>query len=352
MPDDVKEVINPEFALDENGDLVINDSNETETETETEEKQDQTQEQSVETQENNKEPESKEEQKEVKSTDKDQPQETEQKPEYVEPADKKYYTKEEIEQLGIDKLDPNKIPEELVPFYKSMQADYTRKTQQLAEERKRLEQLKQQVILQSQLAELHAQTNIPTTQLAQLLQEAKLETQKELGDKFDEFDPNTQALINAKLVEKTNEIRQQRIAEQKIQQAEQYLQQNDPYFSYIEPVFTQIVNNELTYQQVEALKAAYRNGDPAPFLEIYGIARERVLQYLQQQQEQQQTQSPQQNIPTTEASPKSVRQGKEPPSVENVGGENPDAMPKVKPSDLAGATLDEQAQMLIKMGIV
>lgn len=37
------------------------------------------------------------------------------------------------------KLDPNTLPEELRPWYQSMQADYTRKTQQLAEQRKALE---------------------------------------------------------------------------------------------------------------------------------------------------------------------------------------------------------------------
>lgn len=36
-------------------------------------------------------------------------------------------------------LDPNSLPEELRPYYQSMQADYTRKTQALAEQRKTLE---------------------------------------------------------------------------------------------------------------------------------------------------------------------------------------------------------------------
>jgi hypothetical protein len=39
------------------------------------------------------------------------------------------------------KLDPNAIPPELRPYYESMQADYTRKTQSLAESRKQLEGL-------------------------------------------------------------------------------------------------------------------------------------------------------------------------------------------------------------------
>lgn len=37
------------------------------------------------------------------------------------------------------KLDPNSLPEELRPYYQSMQQDYTRKTQSLAEQRKQLE---------------------------------------------------------------------------------------------------------------------------------------------------------------------------------------------------------------------
>ena len=40
-------------------------------------------------------------------------------------------------------IDPNTLPEELLPVYKSMQADYTRKTQGLSQERSQYEQLAQ-----------------------------------------------------------------------------------------------------------------------------------------------------------------------------------------------------------------
>lgn len=49
-----------------------------------------------------------------------------------------YYTAEEIASEGIEKLDPKKIPAELMPFYKSMLKDYTKKTMAVAEEKKRL----------------------------------------------------------------------------------------------------------------------------------------------------------------------------------------------------------------------
>ena len=65
-------------------------------------------------------------------------------PELPEAPKPEYYTPEEIKDIGIEKLDPNKIPPELVPFYKSMQADYTRKTQAVREREKELETLRSQ----------------------------------------------------------------------------------------------------------------------------------------------------------------------------------------------------------------
>jgi hypothetical protein len=47
------------------------------------------------------------------------------------------------EQDTFSRIDPNSLPEELLPIYHSMQGDYTRKTQQVAQERKAFEQLEQ-----------------------------------------------------------------------------------------------------------------------------------------------------------------------------------------------------------------
>lgn len=49
---------------------------------------------------------------------------------------KDMYSAEQIRDSDFEKLDPNKIPNELVPFYRSMQAGFTKKTQNLAEQRK------------------------------------------------------------------------------------------------------------------------------------------------------------------------------------------------------------------------
>lgn len=56
--------------------------------------------------------------------------------------DQPQYTPEEIREIGLEKLDPKRLPPELLPYYKSLQGDYTRKTQQLADERRILEAAK------------------------------------------------------------------------------------------------------------------------------------------------------------------------------------------------------------------
>jgi hypothetical protein len=50
-----------------------------------------------------------------------------------------FHKKEKPEAVDLSTLDPTKIPADVLPFYKGMQGDYTRKTQALAEERKKLE---------------------------------------------------------------------------------------------------------------------------------------------------------------------------------------------------------------------
>ena len=101
------------------------------------------------------------------------------------PEEKKYYSPDEIKEVGIEKLDPNKIPPELVPFYKSMQADYTRKTQAVREREKELEALRSQP-----QPEVHPEQPQMTEQQAHDLfyEAAKERAAALLGIKADDFD--------------------------------------------------------------------------------------------------------------------------------------------------------------------
>lgn len=99
--------------------------------------------------------------------------------------EKKYYSPDEIKDIGIEKLDPNKIPPELVPFYKSMQADYTRKTQAVREREKELEALRSQP-----QPEVHPEQPQMTEQQARDLffEAAKERAAALLGIKVEDFD--------------------------------------------------------------------------------------------------------------------------------------------------------------------
>ena len=53
-------------------------------------------------------------------------------------AEKPFYTVEEMKGLDPDEVDSSRIPAELLPFFKSMQAGYGKKFQKLADERRKL----------------------------------------------------------------------------------------------------------------------------------------------------------------------------------------------------------------------
>src|SRR4051812_17293053 len=59
-------------------------------------------------------------------------------------------------------IDPNSLPPELLPIYKSLQGDYTRKTQGLAEERKAFEQLEEYGGVSTALDAINFANNLAT----------------------------------------------------------------------------------------------------------------------------------------------------------------------------------------------
>lgn len=110
-----------------------------------------------------------------------------------EPTEPQYYMPEEVASIGIDKLDPSKLPIELVPYYKSMQADYTRKSQDVATQRKQFE-----AYMAAQV-QPQAQQPDPLKQTEQEYQAVATHVEKELGlnpGEFSPFDPIHQFAFN------------------------------------------------------------------------------------------------------------------------------------------------------------
>ena len=147
----------------------------------------------------------------------------------------KPYTPEEVAQVGIEKLDPTRIPAELQPFYKSMQADYTRKTQRLAEQQKQFENNRP---AQSVPQTPPVQQPKPQEYIKQIADTAIVRAKASLGlapdEAFDEYNPIHQAAFNIEL----NNIYSRAAAEQrtrsKWEQLANNYQQNEPNFAQID----------------------------------------------------------------------------------------------------------------------
>jgi hypothetical protein len=274
----------------------------------------------------------------------------------------KYYTKEEIEQLGIDKLDPNRIPPELLPFYKSMQADYTRKTQALAEERKAVERLLDKALSHPelakefmgdpelvQLAQKHpelgqklqavsqmAQPEQPKNQFELIAEQAKRAVEQELGEEFDEFNPTHMAALAVKV----QEIQQQFARQQAVHQKLAELQASEPHFAEIDRYAEQKLS-QMPYAEAVKILNAMQTGDIDTLLNFWNQCRQEWYnQNLGQKQETQPQPQPQKLQVAT------------PPPVESAGKGEVETKPAITPHDFAYMSDDEKAQALIKLGLV
>lgn len=258
----------------------------------------------------------------------------------VEPENK-YYTLDEIKELGIDKLDPKKIPEELVPFYKSMQADYTRKTQKVADiKKKALELVKQVAVKPLQ--------SLPTDVAQAILQQADSLAKEKLGKDVDEFDSNYLALKSLYAQDLATNYQNQVRVEQALQTAEQMLRATEPNYPAIEQLALQALAN-MPHEKAMEIQQAKATGNIEPLLELFETAREMFYAGHKPQAQQQQQQTD-----TLIQKPKQqTRKQVIPPVVEGSGtGEIEPKKPKIKANDLQFKSTEEQAKMLIEMGLI
>lgn len=175
------------------------------------------------------------------------------------------YTPDEIKRLGLDRLDPKKLPPDLVPFYRSMQADYTRKMQQIA--RQRDSELREQA-----QPNPSAQPPDPKQFVAALSEAAKARACSMMGvpvDKFDEFDPQHQtafSVANYEIQQKLQSMQQERLGQDRAKQTFESIVQD---FASQEPNYDRI--NSWATEWAEALPVTKYNqvisdiqsGDPS-----------------------------------------------------------------------------------------
>ena len=262
---------------------------------------------------------------------------------------KNYYSPEEIEKIGIDKLDPNRLPPELVPFYKSMQADYTRKTQAVAEERKLIERLLDKALSHPEVAKefmndpdlvaaaqrypqlaqkLQAVSQMAQPQavspIKQLTEMAKKAVEQELGEEFDEFNPEHMAALTLKVQEIQQQMAQQQAVISRIQQ----LQTSEPHFAEIDE-YAQQKLMEMPYAEAQKILS-----DFDALIKFWEDARKEWYDKRLNQNQQPQTQP------------------QNPPQVETAGAQKVETKPSFNPEMLAEMDDDEIAQFLVKQGLV
>lgn len=293
-----------------------------------------------------------EEEKETTSDTKKEEEETETKKQKENDSKNKYYTPEEIRALGLDKLDPNKLPPELIPFYKSMQADYTRKTQQAAEIRKAAEKIINNVMSQP-LGEL------PQEVVKSITQQADLYVKSQLGDDVDEFDSDYIAMKSLAVQELANQYKKEMQVNQILQQTEAALRQSEPNFEAIEKIALSLIP-KLPYEKALEIEQAKATGNPEPLIELFEEARKlyysnELASKTQAHLNNNQNSNVAQQI-TQQQQTQTQRKPKEkPPAVETSGGQfdfEQQRKPKINPKDLRGKSTDEQARLLVELGII
>lgn len=260
------------------------------------------------------------------------------------PQQSSMYTPEELKSTPFEKIDPYKLPPELQELYKSMQAPFSRATQQLAQQKAQYEAF----VAQHQSAQQYQQPQQPVQPQAEspavdrkayvqkLFNTAKEVVEQDLGERYDELNPYHQAA----LVDAVTELKQQFYDQQaKVNQVQQVIGafSSEPDWQEID-AYAKWRISKLPFEVAEPLMQRIKLGDAAALHAALSIARDELRAVKRQQS---QSQVPQQQ---TQAKP---------PFVEQPGAGNVNELQR-KPDFRAmrGKSTDELAKMAQAWGLV
>lgn len=204
----------------------------------------------------------------------------------VQPTQPQYYTEEEVANIGIEKLDPNRIPPTLVPFYKSMQADYTRKTQAVAQEKKDLESRLTMMNSQgvqnplnatnpnSMFAQNPVQNNVQqapaqnppvppqnpdSVYYKQLYDVAIKNVEKKLGTEFNELDPLHLTALSSEVSQIQSQVEKTHARKQELDNVvSKYV--SDPKWSELQTYVDKVLDS-MPYNESKQIRDRIESGD-------------------------------------------------------------------------------------------
>lgn len=261
------------------------------------------------------------------------------------PKPSNIYTPEELKATAFENIDPNKLPPELQELYRSMQAPFSRATQQLAQQRAQYDAF----IAQQQQAQQYQQPQQMQQQPPQepqgvdrkayvqkLFETAKGVVEQDLGERYDELNPYHQAA----LVDTVTELKQQFYDQQaKVNQVQQVIGafSSEPDWREID-AYAKWRISKLPFEMAEPLMHRIKMGDAAALHAALSIARDELRAVKRQQQ-------------APPAQPQTQQQ--RPPFVEQPGTGNANEIAR-KPDFRAmkGKSTDELAKMVQSWGLV
>jgi len=263
-----------------------------------------------------------------------------------------FYTIEELMDLSLDKINPNRLPPALQKIYKSMQADYTRKTQEVAKIKKAAQSILQDVMLKP-LGQL------PQDVITSIAKEADAIVKSQLGDNVDDFDSNYISLKAAVVQDLATQYKRQVQTAEVLQRTEQMLRASEPNYVAIEQLALQMIPT-LPYARVMEIEQAKQTGNVEPLIQLFEEARSLYYSKMLANQANEQLASgeinqTQQQIKQNTQKQTYTNSKPNPPAVESGGQldlENAQPKPRVSARDLAGKSPDQQADLLIKLGLV
>ena len=259
------------------------------------------------------------------------------------PQQPNMYTPEELKATPFEKVDPWRLPPELQELYKSMQAPFSRATQQLAQQKAQYDAF----LAQQQQVQQYQQPQAPQppvepqgvdrkAYVQKLFDTAKTVVEKDLGERYDELNPYHQAA----LVDTVTELKQQFYDQQaKVNQVQQVIGafSSEPDWREIDAYANWRIS-KLPFEMAEPLMQRIKSGDAAALHAALSIARDELRAVKRQQQ------AP--NVPQQQTQQR-------PPFVEQPGAGNANELAR-KPDFRAmkGKSTDELAKMVQSWGLV
>lgn len=249
--------------------------------------------------------------------------------------------------------EPQKVTLEQLRQGYMLQSDYTRKTQQLAEERRAFEAAKGQFAqqnpqMQQQQQPVQETKPNPKEYYEQLSNYAIGRVKQNLGEDFDEYNPIHQAALADEIATVKAEMYQRNQAQLGMQRVQQKYSQ-DPNYREIDNLATQLLQ-QLPYKQAVQIQEALRNNNADIIDEYMGAVRDQYYRsrgYIPESEAKAQQQQQQ----AVQSTPKVVPQKVTPPHVESTGTANdrPQGEVKIDYSKLGRLSMDQQAIIASKL---